>query len=58
MKKTYMQPSVEVVKVQTETMIAASDSVSLGGAFSGSASDIQSKERGTRNEADDFGDLW
>ena len=56
MKKTYMQPSVEVVKVQTETMIAASDSLGLGGQYSGG--EIQSKERGTRNSDDDFGDLW
>ena len=60
MKKTYMQPSVEVVITNVETMIAASvdgfnGSLNTTGAGGSSA---LGKERGTRNEADDFGDLW
>ena len=57
MKKTYMQPSVEVVKVQTEEMIAASYNSALG-TTGVDGSNALGKERGTRNEADDFGDLW
>ena len=56
MKKTYMQPSIKVVRVQVEKMIA--ESIKMGGAFGGNAGDIQSKERGTRNAGDDFDDLW
>ena len=54
MKKTYMQPSIKVVKVQVEKMIA--ESIKVGNAYNGG--DIQSKERGTRNAGDDFDDLW
>ena len=55
MKKTYMQPSIKVVKVQVEKMIA--ESIKVNGVYDGSST-IQSKERGTRNGGDDFDDLW
>lgn len=56
MKKTYIQPSVELVRVKTESMIAASEQIQLGGSYSGG--EIQSKERGSRTADDDFDGLW
>jgi len=53
MKKAYIAPRIEVVKVNAITMICES----LG--FSATeVTTMDSKERGTRNDADDFDDLW
>ena len=54
MKKTYMKPNMSIVKVQTAGMIAAS--VNMYG--KNATSDGMSKERGTRNDGDNFDDLW
>ena len=50
MKKKYMQPSIEVVKVSTTQMIC--ESLGLGGAYNGS-SEIQGKRRYADEDFDD-----
>ena len=56
MKKTYIKPETNVIKTVLGQDIATG--ITVGSAFTGTASDIQSKDRGTRNDADDFDDLW
>ena len=61
MKKTYIKPSVEVVCLELENMIANSvtgvsglDGLSVSNEdFGGGAADAKG-----RGNADDFGDLW
>ena len=55
MKRTYIQPSVATVKVNLESMIAASETMTMGGSYKGG--EIQSKERGSRT-AEDFDEIW
>jgi len=55
MKKTYIKPEMNVIKTILGKDIATG--IAVGSAFSGTSSDIQSKERGSRT-ADDFDDLW
>jgi len=53
MKKTYISPLTEVVKINAEQMICDSQ-ISQGGPFSGTAGDIQSKD-----DFEDYEeDLW
>lgn len=56
MKKTYQKPAMVVINVKPEVMLDGSRSLGIGENYSGG--DILSKERGTRNAADDFDDLW
>ncbi len=37
MKKTYKQPTIQIVKVQTNKMLAASEQVGFGNPYNGSA---------------------
>ena len=46
MKKTYQNPEMKIVRVQLQQMIAASDSVKLGGSYDGSSA-IQSRNAGS-----------
>ena len=55
MKKTYIKPSMMVVKTDIENMIC--ESLGKAGTYSNDVT-LLGKERGTRNEADDFDDLW
>ncbi len=52
MKKTYIAPLTEVVKINAEQMICDSQ-ISQGGPFSGGSGDIQSKKDYDYDE-----DLW
>lgn len=52
MKKIYMAPLTEVVKVNAEKMLSGSDQVGQGGPFSGGSGDIQGKDD------EEYGDLW
>ena len=52
MKKTYIAPLTEVVKINAEQMICDSQ-ISQGGPFGGKAGDIQSKDDYDYDE-----DLW
>ena len=57
MKKTYQKPAMAIINVKPEVMLDGSPrTLGIGENYSGG--DILSKERGTRNEADDFDDLW
>ncbi len=42
MKKTYMNPTMEVVKIQTQQMLAASNTLPLGDP--GSATDAEARD--------------
>ena len=60
MKKTYIAPSVEMVKIKSEVMLDSSPAGFSGalGTTNVAGSAALGKERGTRNDADDFDDLW
>ena len=56
MKKTYMKPNMSIVKVQTAGMIATSPGLGMYG--KDATIEGMGKERGTRNDGDNFEDLW
>ena len=60
MKKTYMTPSVEVVRIKAQTMIAASTDGFKGalGTTEVGGDVALGRERGSRTESDDFDGLW
>ena len=55
MKKTYQKPTITVVSVMTQNMLAASTELTIGESYRGG--DIQSKGRGNSAD-DDFDGLW
>lgn len=58
MKKTYMQPSIKVVKVKVEAMLVPASYNNTLGTQGVNGSAALGRERGTRNGGDDFDDLW
>lgn len=60
MKKTYINPTTEVVKIENTTFLSISNVAGVDGLTKGddwSSGSAGSKERGTRN-TDSFEDLW
>ena len=51
MKKIYMIPTLQVVKIQPAQFIAASESVTLGGSYNGSST-IQARGAGFSDNDD------
>ena len=56
MKKTYQAPSVEVTNISATQMIC--ESLGVKGTFNAETQDKLGRERGTRNDGDNFEDLW
>ena len=43
MKKTYQNPEMKIVKIQTHHLMAGSEKLGIGGSFGGDNSKIQSR---------------
>ena len=59
MKKIYLQPYTEVVSIDTQEILnSTSPNLQLNMNGSVNAANVDARERGTRQQADDFDDLW
>ena len=56
MKKTYIAPSVELVRINAVQMIC--ESLDLKGVYNSETMDKLGRDRGSRANSDDFDELW
>ena len=57
MKKTYQKPVTEIIKTALATSLLEQSSVAVGNEY-GSGNAVLSRDRGSRNDNDNFEDLW
>jgi len=55
MKKTYMIPTLQVVKIQPTQILAGSEKIGLGGSYNGSST-IEARGAGFSDSDDDWED--